>query len=333
MMMESVYMQKCNRTMLKKDICIVFSHFGYSKYLEYTLRCAKLTNPKAKLVFIGDSKNKKVALATGWEHYDMRILRRGELWERFNACYKTVQGRNHHNIKNGQDWLRYVFERWFLINNFLLENSISSFWHFDSDTMILQDLSQFSDVFDSYDFSVQCGGTCLNGFSKADILKGYGEFTCELFEDESFIQNQQKEFDTINTNYAFTEMRAFDLYKQSSHYKWIHLMYFTLDRVFDDCIYQDNGFETYNLYKSKIIKNIFFEYGSAFGIRDKRKINFVTLNLSCVPDELFEWVYESVRNKSTSSCSELRLHYITILILFLRKIKQIALVFHEHKKK
>lgn len=48
---------------------IIFSHYGFSSFLKYTLACARFTNPKARLIFLGDENNRSVACQEGWEHY------------------------------------------------------------------------------------------------------------------------------------------------------------------------------------------------------------------------------------------------------------------------
>lgn len=214
----------------------------------------------------------------------------GRYQQRFAKVFRHVQGRDHGHIKNGQDWLRYVFERWFFIDGFLAEESIGRFWHFDSDTMVLKDLSSYDMKLGGVDFSVQCNGTCLNGVMNSAVVAEYCEHICHLFENEDFLAAQQHEFDTIHPAWAFTEMRAFDDYKSSTPRLWLHLLHYCDDQVFDDCICQEHGFQMCSLPSGEMVKQVVSRAGGIWGTRDGREVEFVTLNLSWVPDYVFSWV-------------------------------------------
>src|SRR5262245_25312256 len=123
---------------------IIFTHYGITDYLAYTLRQATRTNPDKPRILVGDSANHQIALANGWMHTDINSLGSTKR-DMFNARFRWVQGKHHVPVKGGKDWLRYVFERFFVIEEFLNRNNVKSFWHFDSDTMILMPLTSFED--------------------------------------------------------------------------------------------------------------------------------------------------------------------------------------------
>lgn len=256
----------------------------------------KKTNPSARLVFLGDEKNEGVAKRSGWEHYKFEEFE-GTYQAKFNEVFRHINGRKHNNIKNGRDWLKYVFERWMFIDGFCEKNNIKRFWHFDSDTMILEPLSNHSKKLADYDFTVQCNGTCLNGIVNANVVKDFCKFICEIFEDNEYMQTQQNEFNTINPDYAFTEMRAFDEYKKKTLKKWMHLLYYSDNEVFDDALCQDHGFEVIQLPIGKTVKKIKSKNQTIYGTRDNEEIKFITLNLSWLPDCFFEWTLEAIDNK------------------------------------
>lgn len=280
-------------------IPIIFSHYGNSTYLAYSLACARQTNPLARLIFLGDKSNAKVAKDNGWEHFNF-IDFRSSYHSKFDSVFSHVQGKKHAHIKNGQDWLRYVFERWFFIEAFVTANKISRFWHFDSDTMILKDLEPFNQKLIDIDFTVQCNGTCLNGVISSTVVT---EFCCHinsLFEDKSFLNAQQLEFDTINPGWAFTEMRAFDDYKQGTSRSWIRILNYGDNMAFDDCICQVHGFDMCTLSGGEYVKDIYSLNGEIYGTQNNQKVNFVTLNLSWVGDYVFIWTLDSLTKKYLS---------------------------------
>ena len=306
---------------------IVFSHYGYSDYLEYTLQCARKTNPFARLIFLGDQSNKEIAHKHGWEHFYFENYN-GDLNKRFCSAFRHIQGKNHNPIKNGKDWLRYVFERWFYIENFVQQENISRFWHFDSDTMILRDLGYFAETLSDFEFTVQCNNTCLNGLMNKEVVSDYCRHICDLFESPDYLAKQQLEFDTINPDYAFTEMRAFDDFKMKSDLRWANLMLYNDQYVFDDCICQEHGFQMTKLFKGPFVKDVHSIDGFFCGIRDGQKVSFVTLNLSWVPIYLFRWVFKSLDFKGDRSLRSAYPNLIEIISWLRAKLNR---TFRQHK--
>ena len=244
---------------------IVFCHYGNVDYLAKALLCASLTNPSTRKILLGDSSNKYTALACGWEHFSMENIN-SMLRSSFNENFKYIRGPLHGITKNGGDWLRFVFERWYYVQEFCISNNIAKFWHFDSDVMIVEDLRIFTPaLMSNYDYTTQCNDSCLNGFIDSSMLTDFCQFIIDLFKNTDFIQAQQLEFDTVNPNFAFTEMRAFLEFRDSAvnTYRGIHLESIFEGWCFDDCICQEDDFSMiYHSYTNRHIKNIFFEYSS-----------------------------------------------------------------------
>ncbi|MEM1005872.1 MAG: hypothetical protein AAGK26_10835 [Pseudomonadota bacterium] len=281
---------------------LVFCHYGNAAYLQYTLRCARRTNPDSRLVLLGDDENKATARNAGWEHFDYRDFRSNRQ-DDFNSVYKPIQGRKHkrlHQFKGKKDWLKFVFERWYHIEGFVTENSFDRFWHFDSDTMILRKLAGYERALSRYDYTTQCNAACLNGYVRTRLLTDYNAHTIGLFEDAQFLDNQQREFDEKYPEYAFTEMRAFFEFTQNTDAKGLHLMTFSADEVFDDALRQKHGFETVNYHKDEFVKDVRFNGDRITGMRDGREIAFVTLNMSWLPILAYRWVFRALNGSKTA---------------------------------
>lgn len=279
------------------DLPIIFSHYGNVDYLPKSMLCAKLTNPKKRKFLIGDSSNRDYALSNGWEHIEFNSIN-SDLRSQFNDNFRYVRGALHPIVKNNGDWLRYVFERWFFVEQFCQENKIHQFWHFDSDVMLLEDLRLFEPgLIENYDFTTQCNNSCLNGLVKLDILTDYCSHMIELFKDTEFLAFQQREFDTLNPHYAFTEMRAYESFSKSPTFKarYCHLESIFSGWWFDDCICQDDDFEMANHpIANKPIKRISFREGAFIGMYKNEEIRFASVNLSWVPTILFDWFIKCI---------------------------------------
>ena len=282
------------------DLPIILSHYGNVDYLAKSMLCATLTNPTKRKILIGDSSNRDSALSNGWEHIEFDSIN-SNLRNEFNNNFRYIHGKFHPIIKNQGDWLRYVFERWYFVEQFCQENQISQFWHFDSDVMLLEDLRLFEvSLIEHYDFTTQCNNMCLNGMVKLNILTNYCGHMIELFKDQEFLSSQQHEFDTVNPGYAFTEMRAYENFSNipSLQARKCHLESIFDGWWFDDCICQDDEFlmELHPL-TNRLIKKVYFRDGSFIGVHNDKELRFAAVNLSWVPTSLFDWFIKCVQSR------------------------------------
>lgn len=282
------------------ELPIIFSHYGNVDYLAKSMLCASLTNSTKRKILIGDSSNRDSALANGWEHIEFDSIN-SNLRAEFNLNFRYIRGASHPIVKNQGDWLRYVFERWYFVEQFCKQNQISQFWHFDSDVMLLEDLRLFEQsLTENYDFTTQCNNMCLNGMVKLNILTDYCSHMNQLFKDEAFLASQQHEFDTVNPNYAFTEMRAYDSFQRNLRLKarQCHLESIFDGWWFDDCICQDDEFlmELHPL-ANRLIKKVCFRDGSFIGTHNYKELRFAAVNLSWVPTSLFDWFIDCVLSR------------------------------------
>ena len=180
-------------------------------YLLDTFVVAKHFNPDMQIILLGDDNNKHYAKDAGIEFDYYEKYSNSEKINRFEKVFKVIKGKNH----GGPEWIKFVFKRWFHIYEFVMKNQYSKFWTFDSDNLILTNLYENEYKFSGYDCTEQCNGACINGFvSNKEVIAGYLDKINDLFEDDYYISKQQHEFDSINTNYAFTEMRAYAEYKK-----------------------------------------------------------------------------------------------------------------------
>ncbi|MFN4815892.1 MAG: hypothetical protein ACK5K8_11025 [Pseudanabaena sp.] len=282
---------------------IIFTHYGHSAYLSKTLRCAKLTNQNTKVILIGDDNNLELATSNHVEHHHFNSLVESDLRTEFYRVFKPIKGTFHPLIRNGRNWLMYVFERWFYVYELAQKMQLESFWHFDSDTIILKDLSKFSEYFSDYDSTEQCNGNGLNGFVKTCILKQYLIVINQLFLDDDFLKKQQEEFDIINPEYAFTEMRAWVNAKQKLSFNTYHLGKVLKGKTWDDSIVQgeDIGYQMSRLKSGQVMKNIYWENGFyCYNKHLQQSVEFVTLNLSHSPIFVFDWVLSHIENKPST---------------------------------
>lgn len=275
---------------------IIFIHYGDSEYLKYTLDLAKKNNPEKRIILLGDTNNQKYK-KLGIEHISFDKYNNSEEIRIFDKVYKFIAGKSQRK----KDWTNFVFKRWFYIYNFIKSENINQFWTFDSDTLILNSLSQFEKDYKEFDCTEQCNGICMNGLiNNQRVVEGYIKKINELFVREDYLKTQEKEFEN-HPDWAFTEMRAYATYKAESNIKTIRLNTILNHRAFDECICQEDEMETRHIKEThRPIKKLYFKNSKVY---EKLKesgelIEIQTINMSWVPLWLIERVYFYVSGRT-----------------------------------
>ena len=292
---------------------IIFIHYSDSYYLKHTLKSALLFNPGKRVILLGDSTNLHYQ-KIGIEHFNYEDFSTGFEIDLFDKVYKFTAGK----LCDNREWTRFVFRRWFNIYNFIKSNRINSFWTFDSDNLILTDLSVYEARFLNYDCTEQCSGICMNGFiSNLNVVKGYIDKINELFQRTSFLKQQRESLKHF-PRYAFTEMRAYIAYREESQIKRIRLNQIINGETFLDSIctvdehkwlFMEDDFETYEeKLHGKDLKKIYLSSDGNLFVRHRSSGELVrlnTINMSWVP----EWLFNRLLNHSKRKLKPNILHW------------------------
>lgn len=277
---------------MSPPIPIIFTHMGDSRYLDITMRMARYTGNQS-LILIGDSVNKKYAKKNGWDFIDHSQLESRKLRE-FHSVFIPVSGRLHSNQRGALNWLRYVFERWFLVEELCKSLNFKQFFHFDSDTLILVNLTNHYESFQLLDGTTQCNDFCLNGWVTTSLLNDYTEFMISIFRDTEYLNSQRSEFEKINPTFAFTEMRAFDEFmrRAKKRYEVRHLANLIRGFWFDDALMQEHGFRMKRTLGGHRIKELQGALSSGiYGFHERDGlVKFLSLNMSWLPLHYYIYV-------------------------------------------
>ena len=271
------------------NIPIIFIHYSDSEYLRYSLSLAKKTNPDKRVILLGDESNKHYE-KYGIEHYMFEDYFKGPEVETFERVYQFIAGES----KRKSHWTNFVFKRWFCMYNFIKDQGIERFWTFDTDTLILKDLSSFEETFADYDCTSQCNNWCVNGLiNNQKVVKGYIDTINELFQRPEYLDKQREEMKE-NPDWAFTEMRAFVEYVKEENPNVFYLKTHRSGTYFDECICQEDGMEMkYSKRAKRDIKKLYFEKGSIYEKEQKtgKPLQLQTINMSWVPLFHFEQIH------------------------------------------
>ena len=194
---------------------VIFIHYGPASYLSRTLHCAKATNPGKRIILLGDATNRRSADGVA-EFFPFENFSSGTQNAQFQEVFQVIQGDRHRFSKHGgvEAWLKFVFRRWFLIEEFLERESFDSFWTFDSDTIVLAPLAPRESRFRDVEATTQCRGECLNGWvGSLRLVERYTACMLDLFSDSVFLDAQRERL-REHAGLAFNEMDAFTEFRR-----------------------------------------------------------------------------------------------------------------------
>jgi hypothetical protein len=143
-----------------------------------------------------DEENKSSADGCA-EYYPYVSLGSTKKTKEFDAIFRVIQGKRHNYTKRGgtDTWLRFVFRRWFIINEFINQKEIDGFWIFDSDTLLFGELGSREQRFSSFDATTQCMGQCLNGWvGSAKLVSRYTDSILDQFNDSIYLILSHRNF-------------------------------------------------------------------------------------------------------------------------------------------
>ena len=276
----------------RADAPILFIHYGPASYLRSTLRCAKRTNPDKRIILLGDEANRRSADGSA-EFFPFENFSSGEKSARFQQVFQAIQGERHRFSKHGgvETWLKFVFRRWFLIEEFLAREKIDSFWTFDSDTIVLAPLAPRESRFRDVEGTTQCRGQCLNGWvGSFRLVERYTACTLDLFSDPLFLDAQRERL-RAHAGLAFNEMDAFSEFRRRENVVTRRASEVLDGEAFDDALALAEDYErSPDPILGRIpVKRIWTTpNGGIWAKSAGTAVRLLTCNMSWMPDYLWE---------------------------------------------
>jgi hypothetical protein len=272
---------------------LFFIHYGPSTYLRRALRCARASNPEKRIILLGDDTNRHAARGCA-EYVPFADYAAGPAIREFDSVFKIIQGERHRFNKHGgvETWLRFVFRRWFIVENFIHRESVTSFWTFDSDTLILAPLAPRETRFAGFEASTQCRDACLNGWiGSSHLVSRYVRCMTELFRNQDFLEAQEKRLQR-EAGLAFNEMDAFCEFRRREAIETKHAAQPCDGEAFDDALAFDAAYEAaaLKIFGRIDIKRLWTDCTGALYTRRKASgeyVRLLTCNMSWLPDYLW----------------------------------------------
>ena len=153
---------------------IIFIHKGYSSYLEFSLRQAKLTNPASEIFLLGDDANNRFPFVSHTLIKDYFSSA-----AEFAKLYK-------HLSTNPYNFELFCFQRWFVLKDFMIDKNIQRVLVCDSDLLLYSDFN--SKIKPLLDKKIELGLCQYKFVASAHLsywtinpIKGFCTFVCSSY--------------------------------------------------------------------------------------------------------------------------------------------------------
>lgn len=310
---------------------IIFLHYGNSYYLKFVLAIAKKNNPGKKIILLGDKSNAHLT-SLGIEHYYFSDYANSEKINQFNHVFHLVCGSDFEKIRtDAKFWVRFNFLKWFILLNFCKQKEIEKLWIFDSDVYILDNLSNYESLFESYDYTTHSHNEMIQGMiNNLNILDYFCNLVIELFQNKQYLDAQKKDF-LQNPRFALSMMRMFKEMFTHRKFKTIRFNLVINNKRFDECFFFDSEYVTNTVTKEKtrkiypIIKKLFYNNGN-FYLKLPASNNayhlLITMNLSWVEPYVYPMLYKlHAHSKNKKYYTEIQLFKSPIGFRAFEKLK------------
>jgi len=245
---------------------IVFIHRSNSNYLSYTLAQAKYSNPDARVILLGDESNKYESV----EHYSIA--------DYSDSASDFAQVYQHLSV-NPIEYELLCFQRWFVLKDFIRQQSIQHCLYLDSDVMLYVDVVEEQKRLANYNIALTGyvpGSTYINSLA---ALEQFCRFITHLYQDPIAFQSIESAFKQKLRNSLATsisDMFAFEEYRRQYPEKVGDLLEIINNSTYDVGMTNPDGYEA----TLKGIKKINLINGYPYGylIESSQAIRFNSLH-------------------------------------------------------
>ncbi len=164
---------------------IIFIHFGNASYLWYAVRQARLFNPDAEIILLGDRSNAQCPFVT-----------RHILIDHFFVGAQQFASVYQHLSTNKLQFELFCFQRWFVLREFMRRENIARCLFMDSDVMLYCHVDKEYEHFASHDMTLSNAETPGNVFvNRRSALDALCEFLTSMYTCQSKLAVLRQRFE------------------------------------------------------------------------------------------------------------------------------------------
>ena len=163
--------------------CIIYFHEGFSPYLPFALRQARISNPDARIILLGDNQNRIQGIQ--YEHHLLSDYESRH--QEFLDCY-----RHFHPGHLGDE--RRCIERWVYLSEFLKKQKIEEFLFLDSDMLLFCDVREILSTSRGYDAAGAPMFWAFCYFLRKNLVQEFSEWIFQQYQNPSVVKKWEERF-------------------------------------------------------------------------------------------------------------------------------------------
>jgi hypothetical protein len=167
----------------KKAPCIIYFHEGFSPYLPFALRQARISNPDARIILLGDGQNRIHGIEC--EHHFLADYESRH--QEFLDCY-----RHFHPGHLGDE--RRCIERWVYLSEFLKKQKIEEFLFLDSDMLLFCDVGEIFSTSRGYDAAGAPMFWAFCYFLKKNLVADFTDWIFQQYRNPAVVKKWDAAF-------------------------------------------------------------------------------------------------------------------------------------------
>lgn len=219
---------------------VVVVHQGWKPYVEPCLRKAVDSNPRGRVVLIGDDANAEVGIG---EHHGLGDASLVEDVAEFRRVYE------HHSSSKTERFERFCIERWFFIRNFMRRERLDRCLVIDSDVLLFCDVAEEADrhrdvamTFARWD-AVRLLPHC-NFIGRRDAIESFCGYVLDLYANPSKLDAVKARNSKKFSRHWVSDMSLFHEWSSRGEFPVGMLEDAVRQGVgYDDCIDRPGGFQ------------------------------------------------------------------------------------------
>ena len=163
--------------------CIIYFHEGFSPYLPFALWQARMSNPDARIILLGDGQNRIEGIQ--YEHH---------LLSDYESRHQEFLDHYRHFHPGHLGDERRCIERWVYLSEFLKKQKIEEFLFLDSDMLLFCDVREILSRARGYDAAGAPMFWAFCCFFRKNLVQEFSDWILQQYLNPSVVKKWEQRF-------------------------------------------------------------------------------------------------------------------------------------------
>ncbi len=229
-----------------KPTTLVFIHRSHSWYLYFTVKQARATNPRARIVVITDTPQPEIRPYA-------EVLPLSDYW----SSAQTFAGAYRHLSYNSYEFELFCFQRWFILAEFIRQHQPAQLVHLDSDILVYDELAaDFARLADADLALVGYQGPFSLFLPRPALIPEFCDHITHLFTHEvDELTRLYHEWKKTTEYTAVSDMHALHTFVKKRNLRALDLGQTHQNTAYDNVVHEPDGYAHANGVKTLTWRN------------------------------------------------------------------------------